>query len=1177
VALVLEAGSAWAGPLEDARKLLGQRHPDEARKVVTQFLETHPGDRDGRFLLANILAAQGQLEAAYALFDELVKQAPDDPVGVAIRRLFDERGKSAQDAARAGTLLGEAQKAAQAKRWEDAIRALTEAVGLVPGNVAAQANLAQLLGEVKRYAEAIPHMETAVRSSPTDVALLRRLAVLYERAERPEDAARVYQDVIKTAPNDRDALFALGRVALYSEKDNAKAADYFQRILKKAPDSTDALFLLGVAQNGMGQTDAATQTFQRTLAIDPKYFLASFELGKIYEAARRDAEALHAFEDTVKYGGESPEADQSRRRLALFGTSPEVARRVREELDAGVKALDGGNLELAEKTFKGVLTLVPGNVLALYNLATIYTRQGNNDPAIEALKQALKSDPTHFPSHYGLALIYVGAGRFEDAYDEYKAVVRFAPPDTPTYADAKAKVDAVQSVLATFAAKKDARDAFLKGNELAGQGKLDEALAQYQHAIQLDDQNAFYYYNAGVIDVELGHLAEAFDAFKKAVALKPDHVQSHFRLGLFYSLSGIPQEAVKEFQLVLKYGTTEPEVAEARKRIDEVLGLADRREKALAYLVVANFLDEGKQPEKALEAIHEALARNPGHRGIRLREIELLVELKRPEEARDLIQPIVKEHPDDVDFQVYLAKVEGALGNLDSALVALRAAAAAAPDNVDVQYTLAAALEQAKQDDEAVQTLRAVLTKDPDQTRAVLALGRLLRRLNRTAEAAATYDWYLSSHPETAELLVERGLLAMLLGSAQVAPPQEETALGGIVTGEEALTGQPKYATPSEWFERAIAVAGPDDQRFADLARTQLEQGRRLRLNLTQTVIDYNTNANNSATDPQTGVSSRMLFEALYLVYRSPRLTVPIGFSTDHSLYYTFQTYVNQNTLSASARTQVPHLLLTPDASVTRVRTQRGKTSDSYAAGVSARLDVPYPQDVTLDYHRTEFTSFTNPTNNYLQERLEGRLGHSATVGGGFQANGQLRYTRLVLDAVAAIYDTDRTDTAATLGLRRTFSGQRSAGSSVFLTQSREIRTTNVLPSAPTKILPIDSRQSGASASFTFPIYPHVTGTLSGTYSVTNFTRGFLQDFRDPTTGDLIRVETAQRQASLSYYLRLLYRPDAKTNWTFDFRHVEARSSVDVPVDVQDILTDQVNLTNINGRDTATVTMTYSF
>jgi len=1170
--------SAWAGPVDDARKLLSEGHPDQARKVVTDLLQADPGNRDARFLLANILAGQGQLEAAYAIFEALVQESPDDPVGSAVRRLFEQRGATAKDAVRVASLLTQAQRAVQGKRWDDGIRALSEAVGLVPGNVPARTNLAQLLGEVQRYAEAIPHLEEAIRRQPGDLGLVRRLANLYERADRPEDAAATYREVLKAVPNDQDALFALGRVALFSETDNAKAAEYFTRILKTAPDNTDALFLLGVAQGGMGETDAAIQTYQRVLAIDPRYFRAYFELGKIHEAAGRDAQALQAFENTVKYGGTSPEAEQSRRRLALFGTSPEVARRVRDELSRGVKALDAGDLETAERLLKGVLTLVPDNTLALYDLATVYTRQGNNEAAIDALKRALASDPTHFPSHYGLALIYVGAGRFEDAYEEYKQVLRYAPPDDPVYAESKAKVDTVEKLLATFTAKQDARNAFLKGNELAGEGKLEEALAQYERAIELDDQNPFYYYNAGVLDVELERLSEGFAAFKQAIALKPDHVQSHFRLALFYSLSGFPQYAAQEFQQVLRYGTTEPEVAEARKRLGESLGKADLREKGRAYMLIANGLDAFQEVEKALYAIREAYARLPAERGVQGRLVELLMEADRPQEAREVLLPIVAEHPDAAQFQLYLGKVEGRLGHLDAALAALGAAGAAAPGDNEVQLTLASALEQAGRGDEAVQTLRAVLARDPDRRKVVMELGRMLRRLNRPAEAAALYDWYLSTHTETAEMLLERGLLAVVLGATGAgAQTPEETGLGGLVTGEEALAGQPKYATASEWFEHVIAVAGPDEQRFANLARDQLERSKRLRMSLAQTVVDYNTNANNSATDPQSGVSSRMVFSGSYLVYRNQFIALPIGLTTDHRLHYTFQTYVNQNSAVASARVRAPHLQLIPDVTLTRVRTQRGKTSDRYAAGIVAQFDVKYPRVLSAEYRRTEFTSFTNATNNYLEEDIEGQVGQSVSVGAGIQLNAGLHYTHLIRDAVAATLDTDRTDLQANLGARKSFARQRTMSASVFGSNATEIRTANVRPSNPTEVVPIDSRSLGGSLSFSVPVYPHVTGSVSGTYSVTDFLRGVFQSFPDPGGGDPITVETATQQSSLSYTFRLAYRPDAKTTWTFQLQRIESRASVDVPVDVEDLLTDQVNVSNINARDVATVRMNYAF
>lgn len=1176
--LLCAAGAASAASLEDARNLLRKGDADAAGREVTEYLQAHPGDREGRFLLANILAGKGQLEAAYAIFDKLVAEVPDDPVSAAVRDTFENRGASADAARRLATLFRTGQEASQKRQWDEAIKALTEAVGLVPGNVAARVNLAQVLAEVRRWDEAIPHLEEALQRRPGDPDILRRLANVYERAGRQEDALGAYEQLFKRGAKDPDLLFAYARLLLSVRQDFAEAIQVLNRALAADPTNTQTLYLLGVARAGQGDTKGAFDAYNRAVAADPTNYRAYFELGKLYEAEGRDAESLKAFEAVVRYGGGSPEAEQAGRRLSLFSTSPEVARQVREGLNRGVAAIDAGDLESAEKILQGVLDLVPGNPLALYNLATAYTREGRNDAAIEALKKALESDPRHFLSYYGLALIYQGAGRFEEAYEAYKQVVRWAPPDNPVAVVSRNRVQAVEALLKTFAAKQDARNAFLKGNQLAGQGDLEGALAQYEKAIGLDDQNAFYHYNAGIVYFELKNYAEAFKAFKEAVRLKPDHVQSHFRLGLFYSASGFASRALDEFRAVIKYGTDEPEVAEAKRRIESVLAEADRKQKGIAYLVVVDALAARGDRDGAIRAVERGTALMPDNREMVGRHIELLLAAKRWEDARPLVEAVLKEHPDAAQFVYYLSQIEKAAGNEDAAIENLRKAAAAFPDRISIHIDLAKGLEAQGKADEGIEVLRAALQKHPDEVKLILELGPMLRRADRLVEAAALYDWYLSTHDETAELLLERGLVAVALGAG--AAQQErapDTAIAAMVAGAEGGISAPKYATPAEWFERAIAAAGPGEGRIADAARRRLEQTKRLRLNLNQTVIDYNTNANNSATAPLTGVSSRLVFQAVYQALRTQYLVVPLTVTTDHRLHYSFQTYVNVNSASVGASLRVPHLTVSPDVTLQRVRTQRGTASETFAGGVSTSFDVSFPDTLQGSYRRTEFTSLTNATNNYLEERFDAVAAEAVTLGTATQLSARLNYLRRLRNAVAVTLDTDRTDVTASLQMRRNFAGQRSVSTSVFGTDSQDVRTANIRPSNG-KIAPILSRTLGASAAYQFRLYPRVTTNVSGSYSVTDFREGLFQAFPDPGGGPLpIIVETAQRNTSFSYGVQLVYRPDDKATWVLDLRQVEAKASVDVPADVQDILTDQVVQDNINNRQTVTLSMRYAF
>jgi len=1169
----------WGAPLDDARRLLSQGRTADAHRVVSAYLEANPSDREGRFMLANILAQEGRLDAAYAVFQELVAQDPDDPVGTAIRRLFADRGATARDAVRVQGLFQEAQRAVQERRVDDARRALEEVVALAPGNFAGRNNLAQLLERMGRDADAVPHLEILAKARPRDIGLLNHLAGVYERMGNVDEAVRTYERVLKLRATNPVALMGLGRLYLFARKDYAVASDFFRKVLEANPEQADAAYLLGASRNEAGDTAGATEAFQRAVAIDPAYYRAEFELGKIYEAAGREAEALKAFESTVRHGGTSPEAEQSRRRLALFGTSPEIARQVRADLNLGVKALEAGDLEAAKAAFQRVLTLVPDNTLALYNLATVYTRQGNNDLAIESLKAAVASDETHFLSHYGLALAYVGLGRFEDAFEEYRQVLRWSPEDSPYHADAKAKVDAVEKILAEYATRRDARDAFVKGNALAAEGKPKEALEQYQRAIELDPENPYYHYNAGIIQGDLGNFGEAFKAFREAVRLKPDHIQSHFRLGLFYAATGFPQQAIESFRQVLRYGTDEPEVAEARKRIQASLAAADGKEKALAYLLLGNALVSAGEDDKALFAFRQAHRLNPEHPGIAQRLVEVLLQGGHDDEALQVAQTVLEAKPVNPRLWFYVGQIEAKAGRMEEAIQALRTSTEQSPDLVSTYLVLAKTLVDAGRAGEAVETMQDFVGKHPDNEAGVLGLGRLLRDEKRPAEAAALYDWYLASHPETTELLVERGLMAVATGAGGLpeAPPTG-TALAGILTGAEAAAGTPRYRTPTEWFERAIAIAGPQDGRFVTMAQQQIAQSKRLRMNIAQTVIDYNTNGNNSATAPLTGVRSSATLSLTYLSYRSEHLSIPVVLSSAHNLHYTFQTYVNTDTVSVQLATSTRWLLAIPEVSWIYVRTQRGSVSKRYVAGGNLQARLPFPRTLSADYRRTDLTSFTNVGNNYLQDVLDLRVGHNFPAGFGVRMNLSARYIHRVLDAVALSLDTDRTDLTYSLSASRSLPKQRSVSLSGSYTDSENVRSANIRPGSTTgEVVPILSHTAGGTLSYTFRVYPTVSATLSGSYSVTRFTQGVFSTFTPEGGGDPVTVETPQSQTSLSFGVAFTYRPDPSTTWVLDIRQVEARATQDTPANLEDVLTDQVVQDNINQRRTINLRMNYAF
>ena len=76
------------------------------------------------------------------------------------------------------------------------------------------------------------------------------------------------------------------------------------------------------------------------------------------------------------------------------------------------------------------------------------------------------------------------------------------------------------------------------GNALRKQGKLTEAVAAYHKAIRIKPDFAEAYSNLGVAFYDQRKLDKAIAAYRKAIALKPDFAEAHNNLGLAFTQLG---------------------------------------------------------------------------------------------------------------------------------------------------------------------------------------------------------------------------------------------------------------------------------------------------------------------------------------------------------------------------------------------------------------------------------------------------------------------------------------------------------------------------------------------------------------------------------------------------------------------------------------------------------------
>ena len=110
-------------------------------------------------------------------------------------------------------------------------------------------------------------------------------------------------------------------------------------------------------------------------------------------------------------------------------------------------------------------------------------------------------------------------------------------------------------------------------------GKISDALASCERAIELDPNYAEAYNNRGSILEKLGRSEEAIASYQKALSIKPDYAESHNGIGIVYRALGKIDEALVSWQKAIEL---EPDYADAFSNLGIALNLLGQFDDAIS-------------------------------------------------------------------------------------------------------------------------------------------------------------------------------------------------------------------------------------------------------------------------------------------------------------------------------------------------------------------------------------------------------------------------------------------------------------------------------------------------------------------------------------------------------------------------------------------------------------------
>lgn len=330
-----------------------------------------------------------------------------------------------------------------------------------------------------------------------------------------------------------------------------------------------------------------------------------------------------------------------------------------------------------------------------------------------------------------------------------------------------------------------------QGVRLAEQGRLDEAIAIFRQALQLQPDFPEGHNNLGNALQNQGNPVDAVSHLEEAILLRDEYPEAHNNLGIAFSRQGKFVEAEQAFRRAV---SQRADFAQAWNN----LGLA--------------LLDQRK-PSEAEACFREAIRKRPELGNAHGNLGHALMELGKSEEALACFREAVRFDPQSPDAHNNLGNALREVGQLDESAGALLRAIGLRPQYADAHNNLGITRSRQNKYDEAIQHYEEALRLRPNYPAGHNNLGIALAHQGKRPESMASYRHALRLKPDYAEAHNNLAIVLSQAGYFDDALAEYEQALTLRTNYPEAhsnlgitLTELGRTQFALEQFDKAIGL-----------------------------------------------------------------------------------------------------------------------------------------------------------------------------------------------------------------------------------------------------------------------------------------------------------------------------------------------------------------------------------
>lgn len=466
---------------------------------------------------------------------------------------------------------------------------IRENLGDTPANKAARDRaLAAALDARRRFAQLVPE---------TDSRLTMLDGMIAVAGGDLRTALSKFQQYNQQRSNlDIEGLWNEAQVAAQLDRLGV-ARERLGQMLELQPQNLAATLLLGQVEINLANYVRAEQLFTEVLQIDPTNQIAQ---NGVMQA--RIAQGKERSEDPVREAvieaarireGTARDAGDPRRALEFLSQKfeeldlhPGLAR------ELASMHLMFGEMETARSVVDRSIAANPDNEM----LRELRAALEADDPTDVSIRLIEASDAGEREKLLAINAMYRRAEREAEADRALDRLVEIAPED-PGVLDLrlvralrnKDEAEAMRVVEAAERTNADqAHGLTFRSRWLASQGRMEEAMSALERAVREGAQDSSVYRLLALQKIAVNDLAGAAEVYKRALAIRPDDIESI--LGLIRTLiSGNQiQEALTRIREMEQYGRRSPEFMDMWLRLEAVAGgepgvrfAIDRRERIL--------------------------------------------------------------------------------------------------------------------------------------------------------------------------------------------------------------------------------------------------------------------------------------------------------------------------------------------------------------------------------------------------------------------------------------------------------------------------------------------------------------------------------------------------------------------------------------------------------------------